>query len=152
MGGGGSPCARRPMRPSSKEDLGTSPDSPVVKVKIALPLQGVWVWSPARELRSHMPHSKKKGGFRKKRERIWEEPGGKLKRQAGSRIKKCFLCREQGSTGASTEEDFRAARQTLSTEKSPYRISDRREIYVTPQRQPYVSGAGGREKKEESRI
>lgn len=37
--------------------------------------------------------------------------GGKLKRQAGSKIIKRFLCRDQGSTRASAEEVFRGKEQ-----------------------------------------
>ena len=47
----------------------------------------------------------------RERERIWKELGGKFKRQAGNKIVKHFLCRERGSTGACTEEDFRRKNQ-----------------------------------------
>lgn len=100
-----------------------------------------------------MPHSlaKRKEDLEKRERGFGKNREENLKGRQGEESKNAFCA----GSGEALELPLRRTSEQpgklMSTEKSPYRISDRREIYVTPQRQLYVSGAGGREKKK-SRI
>lgn len=96
----------------------------------ALPLRGMQVWSLARELRSHMPYSSAKRKEDLEKREDLGRTGGKFK--AGwEQNQKMLSVQRVGKHWSFHWGGLQSSQANSSTEKSHYRILDRREIYVT---------------------